>query len=333
MTPLIELRGLTKHFPVRSGVLQRRVGTVQAVERVDLDIFEGEALGLVGESGCGKSTLGRLILRLIQPNAGTVRFGGQDITDLKGEELRRLRGQMQIIFQDPFSSLDPRTTIGDSIGEGMRAQGIDRNQRARRVSEVLEMVGLESHHARRYPHEFSGGQRQRVGIARALAVKPRFLVCDEPVSALDVSIQSQILNLLRDLQRELNLTMLFIAHNLSVVEHLCSRVAVMYLGRVVEVAGRDECYLRPAHPYTEALLTAIPVADPNRGGRRRALEGELPSPLAPPSGCHFNPRCWLAAKGVCDVLEPALAEVEGEPGHLASCHLRTGAYRHLLTGR
>jgi len=331
MTPLVEVRGLTKHFPVRSGVLQRRIGTVQAVERVDLDIFEGEALGLVGESGCGKSTLGRLILRLLQPDAGTVRFAGEDITNLEGEELRRLRGQMQIIFQDPYSSLDPRTSIGDSIGEGMRAQGVERNQQARRVSEVLEMVGLEPHHARRYPHEFSGGQRQRVGIARALAVKPRFLICDEPVSALDVSIQSQILNLLRDLQRELRLTMLFIAHNLSVVEHLCARVAVMYLGKVVEVAARDQCYLRPTHPYTEALLTAIPVADPTRSGRRRMLEGELPSPLAPPPGCHFHPRCWLAVKGVCDVFEPALAEADGDPGHLASCHLRTGAYRHLLT--
>jgi oligopeptide/dipeptide ABC transporter ATP-binding protein len=326
---LVEARRVSKTFPVKGGAMQRIVGHVRAVSEVDLQVLEQESLGLVGESGCGKSTIGRILLRLIAADAGEILFDGRDITHLKERELRPIRREMQLIFQDPFSSLDPRTPIGESIAEGLRVHGVPRKQRRRRALEALELVGLEQYHYRRFPHEFSGGQRQRIGIARALAVKPRFLVCDEPVSALDVSIQSQILNLLKELQQDLNLTVLFIAHNLSVVEHLCDRIAVMYLGRLVEVGTRDEVFNNPYHPYTLALLSAIPVPDPNRVRRQILLPGDIPSPLTPPSGCPFHSRCPIVERGICDREVPELVEVPGEPGHLASCHLRTGAYQHL----
>jgi oligopeptide/dipeptide ABC transporter ATP-binding protein len=326
---LVEARKVSKTFPVKGGAMQRIVGHVRAVSEVDLQVFEQESLGLVGESGCGKSTIGRLLLRLIAADSGQILFDGRDIGGIKERALRPIRREMQIIFQDPYSSLDPRTPIGESIAEGLRVQGVPRDARRRRALEALELVGLEQYHYRRFPHEFSGGQRQRIGIARALAVNPRFLVCDEPVSALDVSIQSQILNLLKELQRNLHLTVLFIAHNLSVVEHLCDRIAVMYLGRVVEVGTREEIFNNPYHPYTLALLSAIPVPDPNRVKRQILLPGEIPSPLNPPSGCPFHSRCPIAERGVCDKEVPELVEVSGQPGHLASCHLRTGAYQHL----
>jgi oligopeptide/dipeptide ABC transporter ATP-binding protein len=326
--PLMRVRDLVKTYPVKGGAFQKVLGTVRAVDGVDLDIFRGEALGLVGESGCGKSTFGRAILRLEEPDAGSVEFGGQDILQLSQKDLKSYRRDAQVVFQDPFGSLDPRTSVGDSIAEGLRVQGVSRKDRGRRVAEVLELVGLESYHANRYPHEFSGGQRQRIGIARALAVNPRFLVLDEPVSALDVSIQSQILNLLKQLQRELDLTLLFIAHDLSVVEHLCDRIAVMYLGRVVEVATRDDIFASPTHPYTEALLSAIPVPDPTVRRQRIILQGDLPSPLHPPSGCTFHTRCPIAQEGICDVYEPDLRPIDSS-NHEASCHLRTGDYQDL----
>ncbi len=321
--PLLRLRGIERAYPVTSGVMQRVVGHVRAVDGVDLDVFEGEAVGLVGESGSGKSTLGRVLLRLEEPNTGTIEFDGRDITATSIRELRPIRSQMQLIFQDPFSSLDPRTTVAESIKEGLRAQGVDKGQRQRRLDDVLELVGLEKYHGRRFPHEFSGGQRQRIGIARALAVNPRLLVLDEPVSALDVSIQSQILNLLKDLQRELRLTLIFIAHDLSVVEHVCERIAVMYLGRIVEVAERDRLFDHPTHPYTEALLSAIPVPDPTRRRQRILLQGDPPSPLSPPSGCRFHNRCPIAEYGRCDVEDPELRPVDGRDDHVAACLLRT----------
>lgn len=326
---LVEAQGVSKTFAVKGGAMQRIVGHVQAVTDANLQVFEQESLGLVGESGCGKSTIGRILLRLIDADKGKVLFDGRDITHLKERELRAVRRDMQIIFQDPFSSLDPRTPIGESIAEGLRVHGVPRLERRRRALEALELVGLEQYHYRRFPHEFSGGQRQRIGIARALAVHPRFLVCDEPVSALDVSIQSQILNLLKELQRDLSLTVLFIAHNLSVVEHLCDRIAVMYLGRMVEIGTRDEIFRNPYHPYTFALLSAIPVPDPKRVRRQILLAGEIPSPLHPPAGCPFHTRCPIMERGICDVEVPELAEVPGQPAHLASCHLRTGRYQHL----
>jgi peptide/nickel transport system ATP-binding protein len=274
----------------------------------------------VGESGCGKSTLGRVLMRLIEPDAGRIVFDGDDLLAAKGEHLRTLRSSMQVVFQDPFGSLDPRATIGDSIGEGLRVQGVKSKERTARVDEVLAMVGLEPYHARRYPHQFSGGQRQRVGIARALAVRPRFLLADEPVSALDVSIQSQILNLLRDLQRRLSLTMVFVAHDLSVVEHLADRVAVMYLGRIVELGTRDQVFGEPQHPYTKALLSAVPVPDPERAAARHriVLAGDVPSPLNPPSGCPFHTRCPWRQPSRCDTERPSLRELR--PGHVAACH-------------
>jgi len=319
-TPLVRLRGVERRYHVTSGALQRSVGSVRAVDGVDLDIFPGEALGLVGESGSGKSTLGRVLLRLEQPDAGTIEFDGRDITNWSMRKLRPLRANMQLIFQDPYSSLDPRTSVGESIMEGLRAQGVARAERERRLDEVLELVGMQSYHARRFPHEFSGGQRQRIGIARALAVRPRFLVLDEPVSALDVSIQSQILNLLKDLQRDLDLTLLFVAHDLSVVEHLCERIAVMYLGRVVEVARRDDLFDAPQHPYTQALLSAVPVPDPHRRRQRVVLQGEPPSPLNPPSGCRFRTRC-PRAQDICATDSPELRSVDGAGvGSLVACH-------------
>ncbi len=328
--PLVQIRDLVKQFPVKGGVLQRQIATVNAVAGVDLDIRRGETVGLVGESGCGKSTLGRMLTKLLEPTSGTIMFDGLDITHLKGSKLKPVRRRVQIIFQDPYSSLDPRTQVGNSISEGLRLHGIgDKDERQERVKEMLEMVGLEGHHASRFPHEFSGGQRQRIGLARALILRPDFVVADEPVSALDVSVQAQVLNLLKELQSELNLTLLFVAHNLAVVEHISDRVAVMYLGRVAEITDRESLYQNPLHPYTEALLSAIPIPDPDRPRNRTILQGEVPSPIDPPDGCFFHPRCPIAVEGLCDVTVPRLLQSPSEKDHLASCHLRTGEHRHL----
>ncbi|HSB89248.1 MAG TPA: dipeptide ABC transporter ATP-binding protein [Anaerolineales bacterium] len=314
---LIEVRDLVKHFPVRGGVLQRITAWVQAVDGVSFTIRPGETLGLVGESGCGKTTVGRAMLRLIEPTSGSVRFEGNDILRLRGADLKAIRRNMQIIFQDPYSSLDPRMPIGTSVGEGLRIHGIGtRQERQTVVLETLKKVGLEPYHARRYPHEFSGGQRQRIGIARALALRPKFIVADEPVSALDVSIQSQVLNILKDLQAEFHLTYLFIAHNMSVVEHISDRVAVMYLGKIVELAPQVELFRNPLHPYTQALMSAIPMPDPRLRRQRILLPGDVPSPLRPPSGCRFHPRCPVAMPH-CAVQEPRLSEVS--PDHFVAC--------------
>jgi len=327
---LISVRNLTKDFPVKGGILKRTVGHVKAVDDVSFDIYKGETLGLVGESGCGKTTLGRMLVRLLDPTSGTIHFEGRDIAHVEGKQLKEIRKEMQIIFQDPFSSLDPRTHVGDSIAEGLKIHGVgNADERRQRVNEMLEIVGLEAVHARRFPHEFSGGQRQRIGIARALILRPKFVVADEPVSALDVSVQAQVLNLLRELQSELDLTLLFIAHNLAVVEHTSDRVAVMYLGDMVEATERHALYRNPTHPYTRALLSAIPVPNPELRRERTILVGDVPSPLNPPSGCKFHPRCPIASEGICDVERPQLLQVEGETHHEASCHLRTGAYQHL----
>ncbi len=318
---LVIVQDLKQYFPIRAGVLQRIVAQVKAVDGVSFSIKNGECLGLVGESGCGKTTVGRTILHLLKPYAGSVIFDGIDVTKANWQTLKGLRRNMQIIFQDPYSSLDPRIPIGDSISEGLEIHGMrNRHERYGIVMDMLRKVGMEEYHVRRYPHEFSGGQRQRIGIARALALRPKFIVCDEPVSALDVSIQAQVLNILKDLQREFGLTYLFIAHNLSVVEHISDRVAVMYLGKLVELATREELFTDPRHPYTQALMSAIPVPDPTLRLKRKriVLTGDVPSPLKPPSGCRFHPRCPAAQMDLCSTKEPEFREVK--PGHWAACH-------------
>lgn len=315
--PLIRIQNLKKYFPVRSGILQRVSAWVQAVDDISFTINLGECLGLVGESGCGKTTVGRTLLRLSEATSGKVFFGDQDIYRLNRRELKEMRRRMQIIFQDPYASLDPRMPVGVSIQEGLRIHKIGTpKERYEVMMNALRRVGLEEYHSRRYPHEFSGGQRQRIGIARALALCPEFIVCDEPVSALDVSIQSQVLNLLKDLQSSLGLTYLFIAHNLSVVEHISNRVAVMYLGKIVEVADRETLYRHPLHPYSQALIAAIPVPTPHHRRSRIILEGDVPSPLNPPGGCRFHPRCPIVMD-VCRQETPIFQEYE--PGHYAAC--------------
>lgn len=309
---LVEVKNLKKYYPVREGVLKRITGWVQAVDDISFEIYAGETLGLVGESGCGKTTVGRTILNLVEPTGGEVYFDGMELYQMSKSKLKEMRREIQIIFQDPYASLDPRMPIADSIGEGLRIHKMG-SAKARNdvVLDMLKKVGLEDYHARRFPHEFSGGQRQRIGIARALAVNPKFIICDEPVSALDVSIQAQVLNLLRDLQKEFGLAYLFIAHNLSVVEHISDRVAVMYLGRIVELATRRELFRNPLHPYTQALMSAVPVPNPNLKRERIILEGDVPSPLNPPQGCRFHPRCSVAVDQ-CKVEEPKLISINTE---------------------
>jgi len=316
---LVEVNNLVKYFPVRAGLLQRVVNNVKAVDDVSFFVKKGETLGLVGESGCGKTTVGRTMLRLIEPTSGNVQFNGRDVFSLKAKELKIVRRDMQIIFQDPYGSLDPRVQIGESIMEGLHIHKIGTpKERVDVMMETLKKVGLEDYHVRRYPHEFSGGQRQRIGIARALALHPRFIICDEPVSALDVSIQSQVLNILKDLQQEYGLTYLFIAHNLSVVEHVSDRVAVMYLGKMVEMTTREELFRNPLHPYTKALMSAIPVPNPRLQRQRTILTGDVPSPLNPPKGCRFHPRCPVAIEK-CSQEEPIFKEAI--PEHWVACWL------------
>jgi oligopeptide/dipeptide ABC transporter ATP-binding protein len=320
--PLVEVRDLVKHFPITQGVLfQRQRGAVRAVDGIDLDVMRGETLGLVGETGCGKSTTARMLVRLLAPTSGSIRFEGRDVAAAKGAELKALRREAQIIFQDPYASLNPRKTVGSIIGEPFRIHGLkgDGDERKHAVQELMDRVGLNPEHYNRYPHEFSGGQRQRIGVARAIALEPKLIVADEPVSALDVSIQAQVLNLLRGLQRDLGLTIVFIAHDLSVVRHMCDRVAVMYLGKVVELASSERLYAHPRHPYTGALMSAVPVADPRlaAGKKRQILTGDVPSPTNPPPACRFHTRCPKAVAGTCDVVEPQL---EGPADSLAACH-------------
>jgi oligopeptide transport system ATP-binding protein len=317
---LVQVRDLKMHFPITQGIIvQRRIGAVRAVDGISFDILRGETLGLVGESGCGKSTTGRAILQLYRPTAGDVFFEDVNLTEVKGERLRQMRRRMQMIFQDPYASLNPRMTVGDIIGEPLTVHNISKGkERRERVEELLRVVGLNPYFINRYPHEFSGGQRQRIGVARALAVQPDFIICDEPISALDVSIQAQIINLLEDLQRDFDLTYLFIAHDLSVVRHISDRIAVMYLGKLVELTDRKELYDNPLHPYTQALLSAVPIPDPvvEEQRRRIILEGDVPSPASPPMGCNFNTRCPFVMD-VCHELDPEFVDV-GE-GHWAAC--------------
>src|SRR5437867_2985905 len=317
--PLVEVRSLKKYFPIRQGLLQRETGRVHAVDDVTFAVREGETLGLVGESGCGKSTLGRTVVRLLEPTAGSVRFQGRDISKLGTRSLRPLRREMQMVFQDPYASLNPRKRVGSIIGTPLKIHGVAKSERRQRVQELLETVGLSPEHYNRFPHEFSGGQRQRIGVARALALRPKLIVADEPVSALDVSIQSQMLNLLEDLQKELHLTYIFIAHDLGVVRHVSDRIAVMYLGKLVELAPAEELYQRPIMPYTEALLSAVPIPDPDLSAKREriVLEGDVPSPINPPSGCRFHPRCRYMTD-ICVQVEPPLVDYGN--GHIAACH-------------
>lgn len=315
---LLDVHNLVKHFPIKGGFLRREVARVRAVDDVSFAVHRGETLGLVGESGCGKSTTGRTILRLLEPTSGQVWFDGKEVFKLPSRDLKQLRRDMQIIFQDPFSSLDPRITVGESVAEGLVIHGIGQaRERAERVGQVLSKVGLHPSHMQRFPHEFSGGQRQRIGIARALVLEPRLIVCDEPVSALDVSVQSQVLNLLRNLQQEFGLTYIFIAHNLSVVEHISNRIAVMYLGKMIELATRDDLFRQPMHPYTRALISAIPLPDPTIKRERIILKGDVPSPINPPSGCRFHPRCWMA-RDICKEQEPVFEQKA--PNHWSACH-------------
>ncbi|WUF58639.1 dipeptide ABC transporter ATP-binding protein [Streptomyces tubercidicus] len=318
--PLLSVRGLVRHFPIRKGLLKRQVGAVQAVDGIDFDVRPGETLGVVGESGCGKSTMGRLITRLDEPTGGSIEFQGQDITHLSPGRLRPMRRDVQMIFQDPYGSLNPRHTIGGIVSTPFRLQGVEPEGGVKKeVQRLLELVGLSPEHYNRYPHEFSGGQRQRIGIARALALKPRLVVADEPVSALDVSIQAQVVNLMDDLQEELGLTYVIIAHDLSVIRHVSDRIAVMYLGKIVELADRQALYETPMHPYTKALLSAVPVPDPKRRTQRDRilLKGDVPSPINPPSGCRFRTRCWKATE-VCTTTEPPLVALRS--GHQVACH-------------
>ncbi len=314
---LVVVKDLVKYFPIRAGVLQRVKAHVQAVDKVSFSVKEGETLGMVGESGCGKTTVGRAILRLIEPTSGSVFINGEDIVQMRSQSLKQARRNMQMIFQDPYASLNPRLPIGESVMEGLHIHSIGHPRERWDIAiNMLKKVGLEDYHARRYPHEFSGGQRQRIGIARALALQPKFIVCDEPVSALDVSIQSQVLNILKDLQAEFGLTYLFIAHNMSVVEHISDRVAVMYLGKMVELAEREELFRNPLHPYTKALMSAIPIPDPTVKRERIILKGDVPSPLNPPKGCRFHTRCPIAID-ICSQQEPEFKELA--PGHFVAC--------------
>ncbi len=316
---LLEIKNVTKYFPISSGLLGRRKENLKAVDGVTLEIEDGETVGLVGESGCGKSTLGRCVLRLLEPTSGEIVFQGTELTALSWSDMRDMRRQMQIIFQDPYSSLNPRMKVGDIIGEGLQIHGIATGRKQKdMVIELLQKVGLHDDHYERYPHEFSGGQRQRIGVARALAVKPKFIVADEAVSALDVSIQAQILNLLQDLQEEFKLTYFFISHDLRVVEHVSRRVAIMYLGKIVEMAPSEVVYSDARHPYTRALLSAAPVPDPTRKSKRMVLQGDVPSPINPPSGCNFHPRCPFAEK-ICSEVEPTLDSLGGK--HSVACHV------------
>ena len=317
---MLTVNGLKKHFPIRGGIFSKTVGYVQAVDGVSFHINKGEIMGLVGESGCGKTTVGRLILGLYEPTAGEIHFEGANISTLSKQEMRNTRRNMQVIFQDPFGSLNPRMTIGNIVGEPLYVHNIAKGkEKEERVVNILETVGISSHYMKRYPHEFSGGQRQRIGIARALALNPKLIVCDEPVSALDVSIQAQVINLLEDLQAKFGFTYLFIAHDLSVIKHISDKVAVMYLGKIVELADTEDLYANPLHPYTEALLSAVPLPDPTLDRKRIVLEGDVPSPINPPSGCHFRTRCKYV-KPICSEEEPPLIEIA--KNHCVACHLR-----------
>ncbi len=317
--PLLEVKHLKKYFPIKGGIFGRPVGEVKAVNDVSFEVYEGEVLGIVGESGCGKSTTGKALLRLTEPSDGEVLFEGRDVTKMSSEEMRKMRRDMQMIFQDPYASLNPRHNVGKILGEPLLVHGIgDKKDRAEKVKEILEIVGLSGDHASRYPHQFSGGQRQRIGIARALIVRPKLIVCDEPVSALDVSVQSQILNLMEDLQEEFKLTYIFIAHDLSVVKHISHRIGVMYLGKMVELSSKDNLYREPLHPYTQSLMSAVPEPDPDLKKERIILEGDVPSPSNPPSGCPFHTRC-PKVMDMCKTEVPEFREIRDS--HFAACHL------------